>query len=57
MLCRDCGFHVEDKTAVPNPFRVVDEADQAPSSNVEQKRPSLGEQMIARQEAKRKTKK
>jgi hypothetical protein len=56
MWCQDCGFRVEDKTAVPNPFFVPDEEEQATPQQEEQERPGLGEQLLAWREMQRKKK-
>ena len=46
MVCLDCGFRVEDKTAQPNPF--VYEGDDDPAApEPEGPRPGLGAQMAA----------
>ena len=47
MWCTDCGFRVEDKTAVPNPFLVEKKRNQASPDKVERRRPGLGEQLAA----------
>ncbi|MBN2393807.1 MAG: hypothetical protein JXR84_23950 [Anaerolineae bacterium] len=42
MFCLDCGFRVEDKSVVPNPFFVKDAVRSEPA---EPTHPPLGEQM------------
>ncbi len=42
MFCLDCGFRVEDKSVVPNPFFVEDAIHPEPEAPI---RPGLGEQM------------
>ena len=44
MFCLDCGFRVEDKSVIPNPFFVEDEVRSKPEAPI---RPGLGEQMAA----------
>jgi transcription initiation factor TFIIIB Brf1 subunit/transcription initiation factor TFIIB len=34
MVCMDCGFRIEDKTAVPNPFYVPDEEPEEPEERL-----------------------
>ena len=55
MWCMDCGFRVEEKMAVPNPFVEAD-PDQAAPCQEEGPRPALGEQMATRQELERRKK-
>lgn len=44
MWCLDCGFRVEDKNVVPNPFFAEDATHSEPEAPI---RPGLGEQMAA----------
>lgn len=50
MLCKDCGFCVENKEEPGNPF--IDDDPPAPLPS--EPRPGLGEQMAAAMERKRK---
>jgi hypothetical protein len=56
MWCQDCGFRIEDKTAMPNPFYVPEEAP-ADLPQADEDRPGLGEQLYAWREMQRKKKK
>lgn len=57
MWCTDCGFRIEDKNAIPNPFLVAEKENQAAPRQTEDDQPMLGEQLRALQEIKRNKKK
>ena len=56
MVCLDCGFRVEDKTARPNPFLEAAQEEAASQEEQEQvsPRPSLGEALYKAQKSQRK---